>query len=569
VVWLFLAVAVASVTSGPYTFIHTTQGEYHWSPYYRINYTRADKDGNPVRGLAVNQIGHQRMRARDLPIPGYALPHLLNRDCGRSPFRRVLVIGAGSGNDVSRALQFGAEHVDAVEIDPALWRYGATDHPDRPYQDPRVHAHFDDGRNFLRTAPDGQYDLILYAVVDSLVLHSGYSNLRLESYLFTREAFADVRRCLKPDGWLVMTNGFRQGWIVARIQASLRETFGQPPVVFALPYVAEIRSEAPSRASTMFVAGYTPSLASLRTAFERQPEYWVNIRYPLSPDGTPNGFTQRPATELPDHDNALEVMEEAASGHDAWMRIGPARVESPAEPLRVADDDWPFLYLRKPMLPDVTWRGMAVMGGLTLLLLMLFRPTEAVAGPGDWGELVRMFFLGAGFMLIETRAVVHMALLFGSTWMVNTVVFAAVLGMILLANLYVGVVKPKRLGPYYALLFAALAANFLIPLETFLGWGRMMQTLTSTALVFAPIACAGVVFAVSFVRSSRPDRAFGANIAGALAGGLAENCSLILGFRYLVLVASAFYLLSAVGRMARSTNRNQPSTTGVAGADGT
>ena len=48
-----------------------------------------------------------------------------------------------------------------------------------------------------------------------------------------------------------------------------------------------------------------------------------------------------------------------------------------------------------------------------------------------------MFFLGAGFMLVETKAVVHMALLFGSTWMVNSVVFFAVLVMILLANLFV------------------------------------------------------------------------------------------------------------------------------------
>ena len=50
-----------------------------------------------------------------------------------------------------------------------------------------------------------------YALVDSLVLHSGYSSLRLESFLFTEEAFRDVKARLKPDGAFVMYNFYRQG----------------------------------------------------------------------------------------------------------------------------------------------------------------------------------------------------------------------------------------------------------------------------------------------------------------------------------------------------------------------
>ena len=48
-----------------------------------------------------------------------------------------------------------------------------------------------------------------------------------------------------------------------------------------------------------------------------------------------------------------------------------------------------------------------------------------------------MFFLGAAFMLLETKAVVQLALLFGSTWLVNSLVFFTALILILLANLYV------------------------------------------------------------------------------------------------------------------------------------
>ena len=136
------------------------------------------------------------MQSRDAAFPAYALPHLLNRDAGGKPFGQVLIIGAGSGNDVSRALAWGAERVDAVEIDPVIQRLGKRDHPDRPYDDPRVIVHLNDGRNFLKSG-NKQYDLIIYALVDSLVLHSGYSNIRLESYLFTKQAMDDVRKRLQ------------------------------------------------------------------------------------------------------------------------------------------------------------------------------------------------------------------------------------------------------------------------------------------------------------------------------------------------------------------------------------
>jgi SAM-dependent methyltransferase len=174
-----------------------------WSPYNRIDYKPRDLS------LSVNLMFHQSMVTRNANYPAYALPHLLNRDSGNQPYGDVMIIGAGSGNDVSRALQWGAKHVDAVEIDPAIYKLGTLYHPDRPYQDPRVEIHLDDGRNFLR-ASKRNYDLVIYALVDSLVLHSGYSNIRLESYLFTRQTFEDVKRHLKPGGTFVVYNYFRE-----------------------------------------------------------------------------------------------------------------------------------------------------------------------------------------------------------------------------------------------------------------------------------------------------------------------------------------------------------------------
>jgi hypothetical protein len=159
-----------------------------------------------------------------------------------------------------------------------------------------------------------------------------------------------------------------------------------------------------------------------------------------------------------------------------------------------------------------------------------------------------MFFLGAGFMLLETKGVVHMALLFGSTWTVNSIVFAAILIMILASNLYVLRVAPRRLWPYYALLSAALLLNAVVPMSAFLSLPTLARIVTSCAMVFIPVFFAGVIFAGSFRQSRQPDVDFGWNVAGIILGGLSEQLSLVLGFNALLLLAAAYYLLSAALR---------------------
>src|SRR5678816_3416466 len=140
---------------------------------------------------------------------------------------------------------------------------------------------------------------------------------------------------------------------------------------------------------------------------------------------------------------------------------------------------------------------MLIMGGIGLLLIFLFLPRskkdvhQRVSSGSIAARLpsmlnIQLFFLGAGFMLIETKAVVTMALLFGSTWVVNSVVFFAVLVMILLANYWMLQFKPARLWPYYLGLFIALLANTLVPLDFFLGKARVVQVAGSCILVFAP-----------------------------------------------------------------------------------
>ena len=352
-----------------------------WSPYYMVKHEGAS--------ISVNRIGHQEMVPFALAGSSYSLIHLLQQHSGGAPFRDVLIIGAGSGNDLAHALQFGTRQIDAVEIDPVIQDIGRHYHPDHPYQDPRVNPHLDDGRHFLRTT-DRKYDLVVYALVDSLILHSGYANIRLESYLFTQQAFTDIKRVLKPGGIFVTYNWFRQGWIVERVAAMAESTFGCPPLVLSLPYQDTLRASSPS-GFTMIIAGCNSRIPD---AFAEHENFWLDT-VPIRNLGM-DGFTLRPEMVALDQQRNLE-------------RISPTTLIHDAGEVVTTSDDWPFLYLRGKLIPDLTIRSMVILGFLGVGMVYLFLPRGRIAING------RMFFLGAAFMLLETRAVVQMALLFGST----------------------------------------------------------------------------------------------------------------------------------------------------------
>src|SRR5271157_5281577 len=316
-----------------------------WSPYYKIVYTPQKQI------IETNNIGHQQMMPVEDAGPAYELPHLLNRDAGGKPFEDVLIIGAGSGNDVAAALENGAKHVDAVEIDPQIFDIGSAEHPNHPYADPRVSVHIDDGRSFIQKT-SRKYDLVVYALVDSLVLHSGYSSIRLESFLFTRQAFEDIAARLKPNGMFAVYNIFRQGWIVGRIDRMAEEAFGAKPLVISLPYVESIHPRDRQTAITFLLASHNaPIMAAITSEFEQRQSFWINQKPALNK--SLNGFGPEPPT-------ATE------SKTTDWYRIAPATVDTRGID-RLPGDDWPFLYLREARIPALNLRSMALIAGISLI----------------------------------------------------------------------------------------------------------------------------------------------------------------------------------------------------------
>jgi len=507
---LLLVIAFAAIPAQSFS-----QHEVRWSPYYAVDH---DKETDT---LTVNNIGHQQMQPFAQRGAIYSLIHLLQNRSGGAPFENALVIGAGSGNDLAHALRHGVSRIDAVEIDPVIQDIGIHQHPDQPYADPRVVRHLDDGRHFLRTT-EQKYDLVVYALVDSLILHSGYANIRLESYLFTEQAFEDVRRVLKSDGVFVMYNYYRQGWIVQRVAAMAQQVFGCEPLVMPIPSTETLKASEQAGFVTI-VAGCNQRIPQ---AFKQHGTFWMN-QLPAE-NLVVNGFDGQPK-----------------SGAGSWMPIAPTKlIADQASSTRLTTDDWPFLYVSDRLIPDLTLRSMVLLGGLGITMVLLFMKATGTSRTANPPINVRMFFLGAAFMLLETKAVVQMALLFGSTWLVNSAVFFSALVLILLANLYVIKVPAVRLNIHYGALLVFLAASVLIPFDVFLSGGIVWRYAVPCLLALGPMFFAGIIFARSFRDAQNPEHAMGSNIAGAMIGGLAEQFSTLLGFQHLLIVAIGFYLLS-------------------------
>ena len=452
-----------------------------WSPYYKIGVSQQ----GPDTVVEVNDIFHQSMAPVDHKEYFYQWPYTVFGDT----FEDVLILGAGSGTDVAAALKHGAKRVDAVEIDPAILRLGRERHPDRPYDDPRVHAVADDARHFLRTT-DRQYDLVVFALVDSLTLQSGFSGVRLESYMFTLESFRAVRERLKPNGVVAIYNYFRERWLVDRLANTAADAFGSEPRV----HVHQDRSYL-----AVMLAG--PRLATL-------------TREPVVPERV-TAFGQ---SHEPSH----------ARQHRRDRAIEPAA------------DDWPFLYLQDRHIP----RHYLITVGLILLV------SVGLVGPSVRRQVDaqgwHFFLLGMGFMLLETKSITQFALLWGSTWVVASLAIASVLVMALAANFVVSTGRTIRPWPVCAALVALLALNYFLPVGRLAFDSRIVESIVYALLVFSPIFCAGLLFGRSIARSASLPRDYGMNLLGAMAGGCTEYVALITGFQMLIPIVALVYL-GAVG----------------------
>jgi len=217
--------------------------------------------------------------------------------------------------------------------------------------------------------------------------------------------------------------------------------------------------------------------------------------------------------------------------------------------VRIPSDDWPFLYLRPQTVP---WTYLSV------FFLIALSSTLAVRGVFGRSLFSRgrfdpqMFLLGAAFLLLETRAVTQLSLLFGSTWIVNTSVFGGVLAMVLAANAVAGRLRSYDRRLWYGLLAVALLLLWLMPPRVLVELPLLTRAVIGGVAFAIPIFFAGVIFSSELRTRADAAAALGCNLCGAVVGGLLENLSMLIGLKAISLLALAIYLGSMQAAMRRA-----------------
>ncbi len=140
------------------------------------------------------------------------------------------------------------------------------------------------------------------------------------------------------------------------------------------------------------------------------------------------------------------------------------------------------------------------------------------------------------------------ALLFGTTWVVNAIVFMGVLLAVLAAVETTRRFKTPSMQVMYALLAAALALAWVIPNSALLQLPLIPRLFAATTIAFLPIFCANIVFSKRFADTADATTAFGANLLGAIVGGGLEYTALVTGYRFLLVVVAVLYGLALVAR---------------------
>jgi spermidine synthase len=472
-----------------------------WSPYQKLALFDIDNRHPSYAGkymITVNNASYQGII--DLGEEGLAENHRIPKEQhGLSQYdlplrfrpgaERVLIVGAGSGNDVAGALRGGAAQVTAVEIDPAIVALGRQHHPERPYHDGRVRVVIDDARSFFATTPE-KYDLVVFGLLDSHTT-TAMTNARLDHYVYTLESLRHVRSLLSDDGVIVLSFEVHKPYIADRMSRALTEVFGRAPLTFWVP------ASGSGWGGAFFVTGSKPA-----------------IDRALADDPRLAGQVARWQTDRP-----LELPHTAA----------------------ITTDDWPYVYLQRARVPTLYWL-------LGVLLLGLVGYARFRLG-GEMPSLTRwhrscwhFFFLGAAFMLLEVQNISKASVVLGNTWQVNGVIVSGVLCMILLSNLLVALWPRVPLAPVGVCLVGSCLALYFFDLSRLAFLNYEVKALLVGALTTLPMFFSGILFIRSFASAGRRDLALGANLLGALVGGLIQSVTFVTGVKALLLIVAGLYL---------------------------
>jgi hypothetical protein len=460
-----------------------------WSPYYRIDMVQYTQPSGPYKGtplgynLYINYDTFQSIldcspetikrfppEVQKTMLKSYSMPF---ESLGR-PVENALILGSGSGNDVAAAVRSGVKHIDAVEIDPAIVEIGKRYHPEHPYQSPNVNVHIMDARTFLKNSKK-KYDVVVFAALDSHAAFSSLSSLRLDNYIFTRQAFEEANKLLSDHGIISVTFVVIADWLWDR------------------------QSKALATATNMMPLGW---------CYQSKQTNGILLSGP--------GIVGRDRSSLP--------------------VTAPAREVKMDSPIPLSSDDWPFLFLPRRELPVVYMLPIFAILSLAFIPLArtFFGGTKSLL---NW----QMFGLGMGFMLLEVRAMADLSLLFGSTWIINSVIICGVMIVILAAN-YLASKLSESAIPWFGLaMVLSLIVTTFVNASDLASLGTIGGGIAGCFMYLFPLVFAASIFALLFKSAKNSTAAFAYNLFGGLIGVVLEYVSMAIGIHALGWVAVAIY----------------------------
>jgi spermidine synthase len=488
----------------------TTGGTTAWSPYQKLHWAETRSNGELMAyQLMTNDSWYQYTvnLSNDFILSHQGVFQGVKPEWNayNMPYHffpnppAVLVLGSGMGNDVAAALRSGAGRVTAVEIDPMIIKLGKKLHFEQPYSDPRVSIVNNDARSYMQNSKD-HFDLITFSLLDSHTTSSHYSNIRIDNYVYTREALTAAKKLLTPDGIMVVKFAVGKPFIAGRLQATVRDVFGAEPVAFGVDQSFNVSP------GTFFVVGSQNRIAA--------------------------------------------ALQDAGLRHHVDTHSNIAIAPAP-----ITTDDWPFFYQQAPGLP------MSVIMISIVLIVVCWQLMKRTAVP--LSEIAwPFFFLGAGFMLLESQIVSRMALLFGTTWVVNSITISGLLALIVGANLLerAGLRLPNPV--VYCGLFASILVAYFVPVSSLLSDSFVLKLAGAVLVLCSPVFFASILFIRTFAAARFSGAALGSNLLGSLVGGLLESLSMWIGLRSLLFIALflyvAAYLVASRRESAVTATEPQP-----------
>lgn len=515
-------------------------------------------DADAATGIPAFDLEHLTAREKDrLVHEGPGFPYMLR------PAAKTLVIGAGGGWDVARALTSGSKDVTAVEINPIIartimqQRFPQLSH--RLYFRPEVHLVIEDGRSFVRRSAE-KYQVLQATLVDTWASTAAGAFALSENNLYTTDAFRDYLTHLTGDGLMVFTRwglqppreslrllslamaalqdlGENEAWkhvVVVRENAQNLAGWGAQDtvLVFRNPIsaadLARVKSAlAETRLQPVYLPGDLPANEFGRLLTSNDPEaFRAGYAFDISPVGDNRPFffyTVQPRDLL----NFLTQRGQAAD-----YKINRA----------------------VPLLFELF--GVSLLATVVVLALPpLLLGSRLKAEHGLRSFLLYFIFIGAGYVLIQVALIQKFVLFLGHpTYALTVIIFSMLISSGVgsyFSRSLVGRAGDFRLSTVLIAVAAAVSmlAYLAAPVsETGVGWPLALKIAVTVALVAPAGFLMGMPFPIGLARLGAVypravQWAWALNAAASVLGSAAAIFfAIYLGLRATILLGAALYL---------------------------